>query len=55
MDCDSDGEISLSDAVFNLNYLFLGGSPPPAPFDACGPAPAGPADELGCDSIDACP
>ena len=35
MDCDSDGEISLSDAVFNLNYLFLGGRTPAAPFPAC--------------------
>ena len=37
MDCDSDGEISLSDAVFNLNYLFLGGRMPAAPFPACSP------------------
>jgi hypothetical protein len=39
MDCDSDGEVTLSDSVFNLNYLFLAGNAPNAPFPNCDTAP----------------
>ncbi len=35
LDCDSDGTTTLGDAIFNLNYVYLGGSRPAAPFPAC--------------------
>jgi len=54
-DADNNGTIQMTDGIYLLNYLFLGGSPPPTPFDGCGPDPAEPADELACESFDACP
>ena len=54
-DADNNGTIQMTDGIYLLNYLFLGGSPPPAPFDGCGPDPAEPPDNLGCESFDACP
>ena len=35
-DANDDGEINIADAVYLLGYLFSGGTPPPAPFPACG-------------------
>ena len=35
-DMDDSGELELTDAVFGLLHLFLGGSPPPSPFPECG-------------------
>jgi len=43
------GVLSLTDAVYTLRYLFLGGDAPPPPGPvACGPDPT--EDALGCDS-----
>jgi FG-GAP-like repeat len=36
LDADDDSHINLADAVFLLQYLFLGGPPPPAPYPAPG-------------------
>lgn len=46
-DADDDGSIDITDAVFLLNFGFLGGRPPPPPFPECGvdPTPGG----LRCD------
>ncbi len=38
--------LSITDAVYLLNYLFLGGSPPRAPFPECAPAQDG--DDAWC-------
>jgi hypothetical protein len=35
-DVDDDGQVALSDAVYLLNYYFLGGPSPPEPFACCG-------------------
>jgi len=40
------GFLSITDAIHLLNYLFLGGSPPRAPFPECAPAPGG--DDAWC-------
>ena len=36
--CDSndDGFLDVSDAVYSLSYMFIGGPPPAAPFPSCG-------------------
>ena len=36
LNCNGDGGADLADVSFAFNFLFLGGPPPPAPFDACG-------------------
>jgi hypothetical protein len=36
-DCNFDGYVNISDAVFLINYVFMGG-PPPQPLLACGDA-----------------
>jgi hypothetical protein len=51
-DANDRGDIDISDALFLLNFLFLGGRPPPAPFPECGEDPT--ADELTCERYDAC-
>jgi hypothetical protein len=51
-DSDDSGELDLTDAIYLLDYLFLGGSPPRAPFSECGRD--GPGDLLGCESFAAC-
>ena len=35
------GEVILTDAVFTLNHLFLGGEPPPSPYPSAGFDPTG--------------
>jgi hypothetical protein len=40
-DTDDGGGLDLTDAIVLLNYLFLSGSPPPAPFPECGAVDAG--------------
>jgi hypothetical protein len=50
--CDANGDGGVrgevSDAVYMLNFNFLGGPPPAAPFPGCGPGEL-PGDEaLGC-------
>ena len=50
-DVNGTGLVDLSDGIAHLNYLFRGGSPPPAPFPDCG------TDEspLPCARFIACP
>ena len=36
VDCNNDGNRGLDDVSYGINYLFLGGDAPPAPFGACG-------------------
>jgi len=36
-DTDDNGVIDITDAIYLLNHLFIGGSPPKSPFLACGP------------------
>ena len=46
-DADDNGAINLTDAVYTLNFLFLGGTEIPEPAGAeCGVDPT--EDELGC-------
>ena len=51
-DANDTGRVDLSDAVFILNYLFVGGAVPPAPFRQCGLDPT--PDELGCAVYPSC-
>ncbi len=48
-DANGDGDVNIDDAMFNLNYTFIGGPPPPAPFPGC--ASVGPVD---CAEYNAC-
>jgi len=36
MDADDDGAVNITDAVITLQFLFLGGKPPVAPYPDCG-------------------
>jgi len=45
-DANDDGEVSISDPSYLLNFLFIGGPPPPPPFDEPGEDPTD--DDLGC-------
>jgi hypothetical protein len=45
---NDDGAVDISDAVGLLGFLFLGATPPAAPFPTPGVDPT-PADPLGCD------
>jgi len=45
-DADDSGTLILTDAIYLLSYLFLGGGPPVAPFPGCGLDNT--ADNLGC-------
>ncbi|MBI4600992.1 MAG: hypothetical protein HY721_03440, partial [Planctomycetes bacterium] len=47
-DSNNDGEITVADALHLLNFLFLAGQPPPAPFPTPGTDPADPPDALDC-------
>jgi hypothetical protein len=51
-DANDDGTIDTSDAVYLIEYQFLGKSAPPAPFPECGRDPA--ADGLPCESFPMC-
>jgi hypothetical protein len=46
-DANDSGDVDLSDAVYELVYLFNGGREPPAPFSAPGQDPT--ADDLDCE------
>ena len=35
-DCDGDGEVNITDPIYSLLFLFLGGPPPAPPFPTCG-------------------
>jgi type VI secretion system Hcp family effector len=55
-DVNLDGDADISDAIYMLASLFTGGKPPPAPFPACGPIPAGqaiPCAQSACDAAGA--
>ena len=45
-DTNGDGTVDLSDAQATLNYLFLGGLPPPTPFPQPGKDPT--PDSIAC-------
>jgi hypothetical protein len=44
----------VTDAVYLLNFNFLGGPPPAAPFPECGPGSLGTDEELGCEETPDC-
>ena len=52
--CDSndDGSDNIADPIHSLNFVFLGGPAPPAPYPVCGPDPS--MDDLGCESYPLC-
>jgi hypothetical protein len=52
-DTNDDGSVNVTDVVYLLNYLFLGGSAPKPPFGNCGLDPT--QDGLPCDSFPGCP
>ncbi|HIA27462.1 MAG TPA: hypothetical protein EYN79_04970 [Planctomycetes bacterium] len=52
-DFDDNGSLDLSDAIAIFGYLFINGSPPPAPFETCGPDTT--PDGLNCTSHSHCP
>src|SRR4030095_9478262 len=52
-DANDDGGVDISDAVWLLSHLFLGGPRPSAPFGICGLDPT--PDGLGCGQYSACP
>ena len=51
-DANGDGKVNVIDAMYTISFLVSQGSPPPAPFPACGAATGG---KLQCDSFAACP
>ena len=51
-DFNDDSAVDISDAVSILNYLFLGGIHPSAPFAECGADPSD--DSLDCVSYPPC-
>ena len=52
-DINDDGVVNLTDAIYSLNFLFLGGSAPVAPFPDCGIDPT--IDGLDCATNAGCP
>jgi len=52
-DSNADDIVDISDAVYTLSYLFLGGPPPPEPFPGCGTSPPGPS-ALSCSRSSQC-
>lgn len=49
LDADDSGDLSITDAIYGLAFLFQGGPAPPAPFPEPGPDPTTEDDPLGCD------
>ena len=45
-------QVDLSDGIYLLEFLFLGGKPPPKPYGSCGLDPT--PDDLTCDSFPRC-
>ncbi len=52
-DINDDGGIDIGDVIYAINYLFLHGPPPPAPYPRCGIDPT--RDSLDCRASRACP
>ena len=48
------GVPNLTAGIYLLNYLFMGGEPPPAPFPGCGTSSRQADLDLGCESHSAC-
>jgi sugar lactone lactonase YvrE len=48
-DVDDNGILGLTDSIYSLNFLFIGGPAPLAPFPVCGQDPTA-SDDLTCDS-----
>ncbi len=46
-DTNDDGQLNITDPIFLLQFLFLGGPSPPAPFPECGPDPTA-VDGISC-------
>jgi hypothetical protein len=46
------GQVSISSAVYLLEFLFLGGPPPASPYPSCGQDPT--LDDLTCERFDRC-
>ncbi len=46
LDANDDGKVTLTDPIYILNYLYMGGTPPPAPFPEKGLDET--FDQLGC-------
>jgi hypothetical protein len=58
-DCNQDETTNLTDGIFLLNFLFLGGPAPPAPGPVgpgvpCGPDPENSPSNLGCAEYNGC-
>ena len=56
-DSNADGVMNITDGIFVLNFLFLGGPGPaaPGPPDSpCGPDPASSVIDLGCTTYNPC-
>ncbi len=51
-DINDDGAVDISDAISLLEFLFQGGSVPPAPSDGCGPDDS--IDNLTCQEFEGC-
>ena len=51
-DADDDAAVNITDPIYTLNYLFLGGETIPSPFPECGTDPS--PDSLGC-TAGSCP
>ena len=52
-DNNDDGLVDIADPVYSLAFNFSGGSPPLAPWPACGPDPT--ADSIDCSVAPICP
>jgi hypothetical protein len=52
MDGDDNGKLEITDGIYLLNFLFLGGPQPRPPFPLCGQDPT--ADGISCDDNAAC-
>ncbi|MEE2855887.1 MAG: hypothetical protein VX949_00680 [Planctomycetota bacterium] len=53
-DINDDGLLTIGDAVYLFQYLYVGGAAVPSPFGICGPDP-GAEDGLDCIEHNACP
>jgi hypothetical protein len=51
MDGDDDGKINITDPIYVLSALFLGGPPIPPPYPEPGVDPT--RDVLGCEDLEA--